>query len=91
MGKFNKKRFYRKTRTKELKPKDGYSRFKFMGKVFRYREEDIHIERKSFSGDELVEYGAMALDENGFRYDISFYKINGKYVPFAMYDRYGMF
>ena len=85
------KRLYRKYKTKEPKPKDGYSRFKLMGKVFRYREEDIHIERKSFSGDELVEYGAMALDENGFRYDVSFWKRNGKYVPFAICDRYRIF
>ena len=85
------KRLYRKYRTKELKPKDGYSRFEFMGKVFRYREENIHIERMSFCGDELVEYGTMALDENGFRYDVSFWKRNEKYVPFAICDRYGMF
>ena len=88
---FKKKMFYRKTRTKELKPKDGYNRFKFIGKVFRHREEDIRIKRKTFSGDELVEYGAMALDENGFRYDVSFWKRNGKYVPFAICDRYVMF
>ena len=91
MAKFNQKKFDKKRRVKELKPKDGYNRFEFMGKVFRYREEDIHIERKSFSGDELVEYGTMALDENGFRYDVSFWKRNGKYVPFAISDRYGMF
>lgn len=91
MGKFNKKRFYRKTRTKELKPKDGYSRFKFMGKVFRYLEDDIHIVSWNFSDSELPLYGSIATDDNGMPYDVEFIKRNGKYCVFSVSERYRMF
>lgn len=91
MNYWNRKRLCRKTRTKELKPKDGYNRFKFMGKVFRYLEEDIHIVSWDFSGMELLLYGSIATDENGMPYDVEFIKRNGKYCVFSVSERYRPF
>ena len=85
------KRLCRKYKTKELKPKDGYSRFKFMGKVFRYLEDDIHIVSWDFSGMGLLLYGSIAIDEDGMTHDVEFIKRNGKYCIFSISEECRMF
>ena len=91
MAKFNQKKFDKKRRVKELKPKDGYNRFKFMGKVFRYREEDIFVLYHDPFGEYVTEYGAVVNCEDGRTYDVVFRKRNGEYVPFSISDRYVLF
>lgn len=86
---FKKKMFYRKTKTKELKPKDGYSRFEFMGKVFRYLEQDVHIVRYTLLGNPI--YGVYARSDDGRLHEVEFvYHKKGKYVPFLIDEYDGM-
>lgn len=91
MNYWKRKRLCRKTRTKELKPKDGYNRFNFAGNIFLYLEQDIHILNPLKSHDDYFEYVCFARDDNGKLYEVVFYRRNGKYFPFAISDRYGMF
>lgn len=91
MNYLKKKRFCRKYKVKELKPKDGYNRFKLMGKVFRYREEDVHIVSWNLLCRDGLLYGSIALDEDGMKYDVEFIKRNGKYCIFSVSEECRMF
>lgn len=79
--KFTKHRKIKKYKTKELKPKDGYNRFKFCGKVFRYNENAILETEHDFSGKSLPVGATYAYDEDGNRYVVEFVFRN-KWVPF---------
>lgn len=82
-SKLNQKRIARKSKTKELKPKDGYNRFKFRGKIFRYKKENITEIEHDFSGQSVPMGKTYAWDNDGNIYVIEFAFIK-KWVPFSI-------
>ena len=73
------KKFNRKT--KELKQKDGYDRFKFMGRIFYYKEDEIKEINQDFSGQSVIYGQTNAFDNEGFDYTVEFV-FNKKWIPF---------
>ena len=75
------KRIAKRYNAKELNPKDGYNRFKFFGKVFRYKEAEIFEIEHDFSGMSVPMGRTYAYDEDGKRYVVEFI-FKKKWIPF---------
>lgn len=71
MIKFKKKRnVFNTNKTKELKPEDGYNRFKFFGGILYYKEQEI--EMYCISTKEVIRGKSQGFDGEGNRYTIEF-------------------
>lgn len=71
MIKFNKKRnVFETQKLKELKPKDGYNRFKFSERIFHYKEKEIQMHGFSLA-DPVYGY-VKTFDDDGNYYTVKF-------------------
>ena len=78
-----KRKFAKQYTTKELKPKDGYNRFKWVNRIIKYKYGEIKTEENSDFSNYV--FGKVECRDNEDKiYEAEFILLNKKWIPFSI-------